>query len=1027
MRNRWLRIEELFHAALELEASQRADLLAHSCKGDKKLQKEIESLLANSTVPVDIIDNPPVVDAIQVLAGALSSSLEGQVIQRYQILSMIGEGGMGQVYLALDQLLNRKVALKFLNASLFQDDENVGRLAHEARAASALNHPNIVTIYELGQHELLPFIAMEFVEGETLRQKLHSQRPLREVVSVAIQVASALAVAHQTGILHRDIKPENIIESSDGSIKVLDFGIAKFRESEDSVASVSRNARITMAGGTLSYMSPEQARGETLDARSDIYSLGVVLYELITAHRPFSGETKTELFTSLLTDEIPDLKALRADVPHDLQRIVGKALEKNREQRYRSAKELLADLREFDRLSGTQLDNVQRANRMLRQYLSIYAVDKRALIPLNKLTFIHKHSDGERGQRGQELFRKSLIVGLVKSLGLSILLVFIIGIGTAVLSIDERWDEVVLKDGHQRAVRQSAFSPDGKKLVSVGEDNQIIVWDFLRRLPIARLKEHNATVTSVAFTPDGTLFATTSEDGTLILWDTNTLAPQRSLHIGGQLITVTFSPYAPLMAVASFDPKQISGLVSIWETKRWEKVRELPSRMGSYGTLHFERDGKDLISTASQKWDLATGREITSESPGMTNWLAYSPDGSHLVRMGGGGYVGSIDLNNEKDFQYIEAHQDNGRSAAFSPDGSLLATAADDIVLWNPLTMTKLARFQYPSIVWNVAFSPAGKFLVSSHGDGSVVIWDVVERRQIALLNGHSGPVRSIAFAHNGSRIASGSEDRSIILWNANTGRKEALLQGSLSRVTGVGFSIDDQELIASEFMHNLRIWDLTSEKDREIPHSEGARYCIAISNDGRWLATTTGVFDSVSGARIVDFAAVMGTDGCEMYGLAFSPDGKILIGVSPAGVISTWNTSDWTLREKLKLNDTHLVAISLAPDGRSFVTGDDEGRVSLWSTTPIVEKGEIGRHSSRIKSVALSPDGTEVCSAGDDQTIALWNVSARRLVTKIGTHTSPVLAVAFSPDGRRIVSGEHDSSVRLYTRHRWLWGWRLN
>jgi WD40 repeat protein len=227
--------------------------------------------------------------------------------------------------------------------------------------------------------------------------------------------------------------------------------------------------------------------------------------------------------------------------------------------------------------------------------------------------------------------------------------------------------------------------------------------------------------------------------------------------------------------------------------------------------------------------------------------------------------------------------------------------------------------------------------------------------------------------------------------------------------------------------MHNLRIWDLTSEKDREILHSEGARYCIAISNDGRWLATTTGVFDSVSGARIVDFAAVMGTDGCEMYGLAFSPDGKILIGVSPAGVISTWNTSDWTLREKLKLNDTHLVAISLAPDGRSFVTGDDEGRVSLWSTTPIVEKGEIGRHSSRIKSVALSPDGTEVCSAGDDQTIALWNVSARRLVTKIGTHTSPVLAVAFSPDGRRIVSGEHDSSVRLYTRHRWLWGWRLN
>ena len=259
---------------------------------------------------------------------------------------------MGEVYLAQDTTLERTVALKVLPLDVVASDDRMGRLMREAKTASALNHPNIITIYEIGQAGLILFIATEFIEGQTLRQHLNeTSLTIIETLDVAIQVASAIAAAHEAGVVHRDIKPENLMLRRDGILKVLDFGLAKLTDSW--ISSVDREAETltlveTIPGtvlGTTAYMSPEQARGREVDQRTDIWSIGVLLYEMVTGRTPFEQETPSDIIAAILREEPPPPSSFVTESPLELDRIVGKALEKNRDERYQGVKDLLVDLR----------------------------------------------------------------------------------------------------------------------------------------------------------------------------------------------------------------------------------------------------------------------------------------------------------------------------------------------------------------------------------------------------------------------------------------------------------------------------------------------------------------------------------------------------------------------------------------------------------------------------------------------------------------------------------------------------------
>jgi len=351
----WRRLEGLFYQALELEPEARAEFLDQTCGSDTQLRKQVEALLDSAQEPTGFLENPVFEAAQQIMRESPHETMvPGAELAHYKIISMLGAGGMGEVYLAEDLHLRRKVAIKMIAPEHTRDERGLRRFEHEAHAASALNHPNILTIYEFGQADGRHFIASEFIDGATLRMRLlQGKLELNAAVDITIQMASALAAAHASGIVHRDIKPENVIVRNDGIVKVLDFGIAKLNERvretiRPGVSTAgSKTSEPGMVIGTARYMSPEQARGLPVDARSDIFSLGAVMYELVTGRSAFDGATASDLIAEILKVEPLPPVEFAPEVPHEVERIIGKALRKDRETRYQSVRDLLIDLQDF--------------------------------------------------------------------------------------------------------------------------------------------------------------------------------------------------------------------------------------------------------------------------------------------------------------------------------------------------------------------------------------------------------------------------------------------------------------------------------------------------------------------------------------------------------------------------------------------------------------------------------------------------------------------------------------------------------
>jgi eukaryotic-like serine/threonine-protein kinase len=355
---RWQQVANLYHAALERNAGERASFLRESCGGDEELRREVESLLAYEDQAENFIESPALEVAARMMVDRRDPNVAGQIINQYQIVSRLGAGGMGEVYLAEDTRLQRRVALKFLPSLNTQDEAHLRRFELEARAIATLSHPNVCTIHEVietgeGRH----CIVMEFIEGVTLRERIAGEQiETGEALDVAIQVASALALAHTAGIVHRDIKPENIMLRHDGYVKILDFGLAKLTERNSETPDSEARTKIIehkttpgMVLGTVAYMSPEQARGLPVDSRTDVWSLGVVLYEMVTGQRPFAAPTATDVIISIVGREPEPLDRLAPSAPTQLAQIVSKALAKDREGRYLTAEDLLVDLKDLRR------------------------------------------------------------------------------------------------------------------------------------------------------------------------------------------------------------------------------------------------------------------------------------------------------------------------------------------------------------------------------------------------------------------------------------------------------------------------------------------------------------------------------------------------------------------------------------------------------------------------------------------------------------------------------------------------------
>lgn len=429
---RWQQIDKLFEAAMEREPGQRTAFLDQACADDHELRREVETLLAAHEQAENFIEAPPA----DVASELLDDDLVKHKLNDYQILSLLGAGGMGRVYLAQDTRLGRKVALKLLPALFSRDKDRVSRFRREARAILALNHPNILTIYEVGEAEGIHFIATEFIRGASLRQQLsHTKLEISQILEIAIQVASALDAAHAEGIVHRDIKPENVMIGPSGYVKVLDFGLAKLTgqgasSSDGAVAAPTVDKMDTEPGmvmGTVDYMSPEQARGLKVDARSDIWSLGCVIYEMVTGRTPFEGSTWSDVLASILQKDPLPLAKYVPEVSAELDRIVAKALRKVAEERYQEAKELASDLKglkqrlefkaEFERAALAQAVS-NRATEIVTSSERIAATEEAAATQAGRVAVTRTTSSAEylvneirQHKRGATLAVTMILIG----------------------------------------------------------------------------------------------------------------------------------------------------------------------------------------------------------------------------------------------------------------------------------------------------------------------------------------------------------------------------------------------------------------------------------------------------------------------------------------------------------------------------------------------------------------------------------------------------------------------------------------
>jgi Tol biopolymer transport system component/serine/threonine protein kinase len=627
---RWKQVDELLEAALDCPAPERASFLDRACSGDAELRRELESLLLSDGQAETFIESPPARVAADLFTDQQPKPDRGERIAHYEILAQIGSGGMGEVYLAQDSNLARKVALKLLPPSLTADAQLRARFFREAQLASALDHPNVCTIHEVGQSSNSLFIAMQYVEGVTLKQLIGS-RPLKldALLSISLQAADALAAAHDQGIIHRDIKSNNIIVTPRGQVKVLDFGLAKLTDVSVREGVGRAESELTRTGavmGTPSYMSPEQARGERVDHRSDIFSLGVVLYEMASGDLPFKRKSQAETLNAVINEPHTPVAEFNKEIPAELSAAIDRAMSKNPADRYQSMAEMLLDLRQVGRAVGLLGSSDSQG----------------AVIPYVPL--------GRRSVRRW--------IGAMTLLGL----VLLVGLGIWLFSLrplpqpqrEPLWTKPLTTYVGLEIL--PAFSPDGKQVAFTwaGEkgDNLDVYVKLVEAGTPHRLTTHPDEDAFAAWSPDGSHIAfrrhTNESDAVYLIPSLS--GPERRLAdifprlmgsaVGGD--GLAFSLDGKFLAVPDKNSATEPFSIVLISTETGEKRKITSPPAGSVGdnTPAFSPDGKHLAFSRMSgqgaediyvmRADGGEPRRLTFDNRGITD-LAWTADGREIV------------------------------------------------------------------------------------------------------------------------------------------------------------------------------------------------------------------------------------------------------------------------------------------------------------------------------------------------------------------------------------------------------------
>jgi serine/threonine protein kinase len=625
-------------------------------------------------------------------------------LSHYEVTKVVGQGGMGVVLEAFDTHLQRRVALKVMAPELSHDETARKRFCREARAAAAITHEHVVAVHHVAHEEErdVPFLVMQLVNGEALERRLERTGPLppKDVIRIGMEIASGLAAAHAHDLIHRDIKPDNILLETPGDrVKLTDFGLARAAE----------DVKLTASGliaGTPAYMSPEQARGEPLDHRSDLFSLGSVLYAMCTGHPPFEGSSAF-LVLRKITEEAPrPVSEVNPHIPGWLTAVIHRLLAKDPADRFQSAQEVADLLRHLlARMESSEAPPLPSCPGKYRKrwWWTWVAVGTATL--LAGLVFLQ-------------------MIGVVRLPRLG---------GDSVASPDSPSPALrATLNGNAGPVWSLALSPDGTSVAMGIDDGTVKIWD----VPAARVKStinaHKGPAWSVALSGDGALMATGSDDAAVKLWGPDNGQEVKSLaHAAASVRSVAFGPGGRLVTGSR------NGNVRIWDTASGKEVAKTQGHTHMVVTVAFSPDGKSVASASGDKtvkiWDAHTGQEqvtLTGHTGGVYA-VAFSPDGTKVASGGWDKTVKVWDVATGNCLHTLHGHAQDVWGVAFAPDGQTVASASEDhtVKLWNVATGAELSTYRgHTSTVYVVAFSRDGRMLASGGRDGTVRLWDTSHR-----------------------------------------------------------------------------------------------------------------------------------------------------------------------------------------------------------------------------------------------------------------------------------------------------------
>jgi eukaryotic-like serine/threonine-protein kinase len=1037
---RWQQINELLDDVLECQPGERTLVLARACAGDPLMRHEVESLLAAADQVGGFMESPPE------RAGDLldrGQPLTGQMIGRYRVLRELGRGGMGVVYLAAraDEQFIKFVAIKIVWAGENRD-ETLQRFRQERQILANLEHANICRLLDGGTTEQgSPYVVMEFIAGTPITEYCDRNKlSITERLKLFLTASSAVQFAHQNLIIHRDLKPGNILVTEDGTVKLLDFGIAKLLNADFTSGAFNSGAfNLTRTGlqpMTPAYASPEQVRGDRVTTASDVYSLGVVLYELLTGHRPYklTGPALSEIERAICDTEperpstvinrteyetsadgasvakrTPETVSetregkpdkLRARLRGDLDSITLKALRKEPPQRYLSAEQFAADIRRH--LEGRPVlarkpTMPYRIGRFARRHNVGVTLAALFVFMLVSGVITTTWEAGIARKQAND-YRRTLYAAQMNLAGQA-------WDSTNLERLEElleanrprpgeedlrgfEWyylwrlyhsgsDRMTLH--HDDQVWSVALSPDGKRLASGGEDLIARIWDAMTGAELLALKGHTKWINAVAFSPDGKKLATASGDSTAKLWDTET-GQEITTLIGHQkrVNAVAFSPDGKRLFTASDDK-----LVKLWDTASGNEIASYSGHVTTVRSLAISSDGKRVAvaGSAVKVWDAIAGQELAS----------------------------------------LEELTDRVNSVTFSPDGKLLATASSDKTarIWDALTGKEIIALKgHASWVDCIAFSPDGRRIATGGNDRTIKLWDVATGQELGSLKGHLRPVESLVFSLDGQRLISASLDHTVKVWDiANIQDATITKRGAMY----IRYSQVDQELIgvnSAEKSAPVKMWNVVSGKERTVftPPLQSIQ-SLALSPDRQRVVTTNpgdkmSVFDVVSGQQITSFHGNVG----RVDAISYSPDGKMIATGGFDSILKIWDADNYREIASFKAHEGRIFCLAFSPDSKKLATGGgDDHLIKIWEVATARQIMTLAGHADWVNSVAFSLDGRMLASGSADLTAKLWDVTSGREIRTFKGHADHVKSIAFSHDGLRLATASHDGTVRLW------------